>query len=208
MTAMETEGSHRDAVHTASDRGGSIRHPVMAELIAGIVQAHLQNNPGTAEDVADLIARVGEALRPYGGAALAAPPAPETSRTPTAPASPAGRRAAAPEHADWLPEGTFGPQRPPWAPAVDPADSHTYEHVICLEDGRPMQMLKRHLKKTYGMTPEQYVRKWGLPADYQLSSEKYRVERRKIAGAMGFQRGQAPAPKNKRRRPAAAPPPA
>ena len=74
------------------------------------------------------------------------------------------------ERPDWMPEGTYGPQRPPWAPAVNPARTQTYELVTCLEDGRQMQMLKRHLKRVYGMTAEQYIRKWGLPEDYPMSS--------------------------------------
>ena len=107
------------------------------------------------------------------------------------------------ERPDWMPEGTFGPQRPPWAPAVNPARTHTYELVSCLEDGRQMQMLKRHLKRVYGMTAEQYIRKWGLPEDYPMSSQKYRDERRAIATETGYQ-PQPAAVKPKRQRARAA----
>jgi predicted transcriptional regulator len=108
------------------------------------------------------------------------------------------------ERPDWMPEGTFGPQRPPWAPAVNPARTHTYELVTCLEDGRQMQMLKRHLKRVYGMTAEQYIRKWGLPEDYPMSSQKYRDERRAIATETGYQpQPAAVKPKRQRARTAA-----
>ena len=53
-------------------------------------------------------------------------------------------------------------------PAVPVKKSITDDHIICLEDGKKLKMLKRHLKTAYDMTPEEYKAKWGLPADYPM----------------------------------------
>lgn len=53
-------------------------------------------------------------------------------------------------------------------PAVSPKRSIFADYIICLEDGKKLKMLKRHLKSAYNMTPSEYRRKWGLPADYPM----------------------------------------
>lgn len=68
-------------------------------------------------------------------------------------------------------------------PAVPVKDSVQHEHIVCLEDGRKLRVLKRYLMKHFGLTPEAYRAKWGLPADYPMAapavSEKRRADARK-----------------------------
>ncbi|HCK32171.1 MAG TPA: transcriptional regulator, partial [Rhodospirillaceae bacterium] len=58
-------------------------------------------------------------------------------------------------------------------PAVPIRRSLTPEYIICLEDGKKLKMLKRHLRTTYNMTPDQYRSKWGLPTDYPMVAPNY-----------------------------------
>ena len=60
------------------------------------------------------------------------------------------------------------PEKEPQRPAVPIRKSVTAEYIVCLEDGRKLKMLKRHLRSTYGMTPDEYRAKWNLPADYPM----------------------------------------
>ena len=62
------------------------------------------------------------------------------------------------------------------------------DHLICLEDGRKFKSLKRHLKSRYGMTPEQYRAKWGLPLDYPMVAPGYAEKRSELAKKMGLGR--------------------
>src|SRR3546814_5355403 len=64
--------------------------------------------------------------------------------------------------------GAGEPEPEPLRPAVPIKKSVTPEYIICLEDGKQLKMLKRHLRTTYDMTPEEYRAKWGLPANYPL----------------------------------------
>jgi predicted transcriptional regulator len=73
-------------------------------------------------------------------------------------------------------------------PAVPIRKSVTPDYIISLEDGRKFRTLSRHLMARYGMTPEQYRRKWGLPDDYPMVAPNYAVERSKIAKSMGLGR--------------------
>jgi predicted transcriptional regulator len=73
-------------------------------------------------------------------------------------------------------------------PAVPIRKSVTPDYIISLEDGRKFRTLSRHLMARYGMTPEQYRRKWGLPDDYPMVAPSYAVERSKIAKSMGLGR--------------------
>jgi predicted transcriptional regulator len=66
-------------------------------------------------------------------------------------------------------------------PAVPIKRSVTPDYIVCLEDGRKLQMLKRHLRTTFDMTPDQYRRRWGLPADYPMVASNYAKTRSKIA---------------------------
>ena len=58
-------------------------------------------------------------------------------------------------------------------PAVSVEDSIHPDYIICLEDGRKLKMLKRHLKTAYNMTPEQYRERWNLPASYPMVAPNY-----------------------------------
>ncbi|MEL6359620.1 MAG: MucR family transcriptional regulator [Pseudomonadota bacterium] len=82
-------------------------------------------------------------------------------------------------------------------PAVPVAKSVTPDYVICLEDGKKLKMLKRYLRTQYDMTPEDYRRKWNLPADYPMVAPNYAKRRSQFAKEIGLGRG-AGAPTRKR----------
>ena len=73
-------------------------------------------------------------------------------------------------------------------PAVNPKRSVTRDHIVCLEDGKKFKSLKRHLMSHYGMTPEEYREKWGLPADYPMVAPSYAEQRSRLAREMGLGR--------------------
>jgi predicted transcriptional regulator len=76
-------------------------------------------------------------------------------------------------------------------PAVPIRRSVTAESIVCLEDGRKLKMLKRHLSATYAMTPDQYRAKWNLPADYPMVAPAYAEKRSDLAKASGLGRRRA-----------------
>ena len=71
-------------------------------------------------------------------------------------------------------------------PAVPIKRSVTPDYIVCLEDGRQLSMLKRHLRTAFDMTPDQYRRRWGLPADYPMTAPNYAKKRSKIAKSTGL----------------------
>ena len=71
-------------------------------------------------------------------------------------------------------------------PAVSVRKSVTPDAIICLEDGKSFKSLKRHLRTTYDMTPEQYRAKWNLPADYPMVAPNYAKARSELAKTMGL----------------------
>ncbi|MGF7213599.1 putative transcriptional regulator [Skermanella aerolata] len=73
-------------------------------------------------------------------------------------------------------------------PAVPIRKSVTAEYIVCLEDGRKLKMLKRYLRATYGMTPDQYRARWNLPADYPMVAPAYAEKRSDLARASGLGR--------------------
>ncbi len=73
-------------------------------------------------------------------------------------------------------------------PVVPVKKSVTPEYIICLEDGKKLKMLKRHLRTAYGMTPEEYRVKWGLPADYPMVAPNYAEQRSAFAKKIGLGR--------------------
>ncbi|MDA0784682.1 MAG: MucR family transcriptional regulator [Proteobacteria bacterium] len=75
-------------------------------------------------------------------------------------------------------------QRP--APAVPIKKSVTADFIVCLEDGKKLKMLKRHLKTSYDMTPEQYRERWGLAADYPMVAPNYAKKRSQLAKKIGL----------------------
>lgn len=71
-------------------------------------------------------------------------------------------------------------------PAVSVKKSIAPDYLICLEDGKKLKMLKRHLKTRYDLTPEQYRERWGLPADYPMVAPNYADQRRHLAKKIGL----------------------
>ncbi|MGE4217988.1 MAG: MucR family transcriptional regulator [Alphaproteobacteria bacterium] len=71
-------------------------------------------------------------------------------------------------------------------PAVPVKKSVTPEYIVCLEDGKKLKMLKRHLKTAYNMTPEEYRERWGLPADYPMVAPNYAKQRSRLAKQIGL----------------------
>ena len=80
------------------------------------------------------------------------------------------------------------PVAAPLVPAVSIRKSVTPESIICLEDGKSVRSLKRHLRSKYDLTPEQYRTKWGLPADYPVVAAAYAEERSALRKPMGLGR--------------------
>jgi predicted transcriptional regulator len=60
------------------------------------------------------------------------------------------------------------------------------DYIVCLEDGKKFKSLKRHLRAQYGMSPEQYREKWGLPAEYPMVAPNYAAARSQLAKQMGL----------------------
>jgi predicted transcriptional regulator len=73
-------------------------------------------------------------------------------------------------------------------PAVSIRASIKPDYVVCLEDGKKLKMLKRHLMTHYGMTPDDYRAKWGLPKDYPMVAPNYAEQRRTLAVSIGLGR--------------------
>ena len=71
-------------------------------------------------------------------------------------------------------------------PAVPVRRSITPDYIVCLEDGKKLKMLKRHLKTAYNMTPEEYRERWGLAADYPMVAPNYAEQRRELAKKIGL----------------------
>lgn len=98
------------------------------------------------------------------------------------------------------------PSEPAAEPAPEPAvsirSSVKNDHIVCLEDGKKLKMLKRHLMTRYNLTPDQYRARWNLPADYPMVAPAYAEKRRELAKKIGL--GRKPAPKRTRSKSAAA----
>jgi predicted transcriptional regulator len=73
-------------------------------------------------------------------------------------------------------------------PAVSIRSSVKNDHIVCLEDGKKLKMLKRHLMTRYNMTPAQYRTRWSLPADYPMVAPAYAERRRELAKKIGLGR--------------------
>ena len=71
-------------------------------------------------------------------------------------------------------------------PAVPVGRSIQHDYIICLEDGKKLKMLKRHLMTHYQMTPDEYRAKWNLPADYPMVAPNYAEQRRTLAKKIGL----------------------
>ncbi|MCD8497464.1 MAG: MucR family transcriptional regulator [Alphaproteobacteria bacterium] len=71
-------------------------------------------------------------------------------------------------------------------PAVPIKKSVQPDYIICLEDGKKLKMLKRHLKTAYNMSPEEYRERWGLPSDYPMVAPNYAKQRSRLAKDIGL----------------------
>jgi predicted transcriptional regulator len=78
-------------------------------------------------------------------------------------------------------------------PAVPIKKSVFADHIVCLEDGKKLKMLKRHLQTAYGMTPDEYRAKWGLPSSYPMVAPDYSERRSGLAKSNGLGQSRAPA---------------
>ena len=74
------------------------------------------------------------------------------------------------------------------APAVPVADSVHFDHLVCLEDGKPFKSLRRHLRTSHGLTADEYRRRWGLPFDYPMVCGEYASTRSDVAKKTGLGR--------------------
>ena len=83
-------------------------------------------------------------------------------------------------------QGENGPDKAAGKPAVPIRRSITPDYIICLEDGRKLKMLKRHLRTTFGLTPDEYRARWGLPADYPMVAPNYAKRRSEFAKKIGL----------------------
>jgi predicted transcriptional regulator len=83
-------------------------------------------------------------------------------------------------------------------PAVSIRSSVKNDHIVCLEDGKKMKMLKRHLMTDHGLTPAEYRARWSLPADYPMVSPDYAEKRRALAKKIGL--GRKPGQRRGRRK--------
>ena len=76
----------------------------------------------------------------------------------------------------------------PRKPAVPVKKSVTPDYIVCLEDGKKLKMLKRHLRTAYNMSPAEYRERWGLPSDYPMVAPNYAKQRSKLAKKIGLGR--------------------
>ena len=93
-------------------------------------------------------------------------------------------------------EGAAAEARP--EPAVSIRSSVKRDHVVCLEDGKKMKMLKRHLMTDHGLTPDEYRARWGLASDYPMVAPDYAEKRRDLAKKIGL--GRKPGQKRGRKK--------
>ncbi len=71
-------------------------------------------------------------------------------------------------------------------PAVPKKRSVTPDYIVCLEDGKRLKMLKRHLRTSYDLSPKEYRQKWGLADDYPMVAPKYAAQRSELAKKIGL----------------------
>jgi predicted transcriptional regulator len=82
--------------------------------------------------------------------------------------------------------GAQQPAEQPLAPAVPIKKSVTRDYIICLEDGKRFKSLKRHLRSSFNLSPEEYRKKWNLPYDYPMVAPNYAQTRSDLAKSMGL----------------------
>jgi len=82
--------------------------------------------------------------------------------------------------------GTAEKSKKSGKPAVAIRHSITPDFIVCLEDGRKMKMLKRHLRTAYNLTPDEYRSRWGLPSEYPMVAPNYAKRRSDFAKKIGL----------------------
>ncbi len=147
-----------------------------ARLATEIAVAYLANNTVERADLGSLIRDIRSALADRDGAVNVVA-AVETSEAPVIPLT------QQPE-----PPSAKGPTLVTVQPAVPVDQSITDEYLISLEDGKHYRSLRRHLMAKYGMTPEDYRRKWDLPHDYPMVAPSYARDRSEVAKRTGLGR--------------------
>ena len=93
-------------------------------------------------------------------------------------------------------QGSAAEERP--EPAVSVRSSVKKDYIVCLEDGKKMKMLKRHLMTDHGLTPDEYRARWGLASDYPMVAPDYADKRRDLAKKIGL--GRKPGQRRGRRK--------
>lgn len=88
-----------------------------------------------------------------------------------------------------LARGAAAPVEERPKPAVPLSKSVQHDYIVCLEDGKRLKMLKRYLRSRYDMSPDEYRRRWGLPADYPMVAPAYAARRSDFAKQIGLGRG-------------------
>jgi len=88
----------------------------------------------------------------------------------------------------------------PQRPAVPIRASVKPDHLVCLEDGKPVKLLKRYLREQYGLTPAEYRAKWNLPAHYPMVAPSIATQRSEVAKRIGLGRTAPETPETKRRK--------
>lgn len=88
-----------------------------------------------------------------------------------------------------LSSGAAAPPQEKPKPAAPINKSVQHDYIICLEDGKKLKMLKRYLRSTYGMSPDDYRKRWGLPADYPMVAPAYAARRSEFAKKIGLGKG-------------------
>jgi predicted transcriptional regulator len=136
---------------------------VLLNQTTQIVSSHLSKSPISQESIPSLIRQVFDTLNNLGKSAQH-----------TASASTPAKDAASDEAPDGL------------VPAVPIKKSVFPDHIVCLEDGKRLKMLKRHLMSAYGMTPDQYRQRWGLPPEYPMVAPNYSQQRSMTAKNIGL----------------------
>lgn len=89
--------------------------------------------------------------------------------------------------------GTATPAAEKLQPAVSIKKSVLPDYIVCLEDGKKLKMLKRHLATSYNLSPEQYRERWGLPSDYPMVAPNYAAKRSTLAKKIGLGLKRVPA---------------
>lgn len=135
-----------------------VSHDTLISAAAQIVAAYIVNRPNEAFNLTALTADVYGTLRELAG---------KTSTTVDA-----GMKA----------------EMPARKPVIAVEDSVNEDYLVCLEDGKRVKMLKRHLKTAYNMSPEQYRARWNLPANYPMVAPNYAQVRSKLAKQIGLGR--------------------